>query len=94
MKIGLADSPLTKEDLIGSIISIAPSSSDLAPIENCWQSMKQHVRKYSHWDDDSLEKLIREGWRRVSQEFINEKVRSMPKRLEEVIRVEGAMIGY
>ena len=42
----------------------------------------------------SLKQLIRDGWERVTQEFINEGVRSMPKRLEEVIRAEGAMTGY
>lgn len=70
------------------------SSPDLAVIENCWQPVKQHVRKYPHWDDDTLEALIREGWSGVSQEFINERVRSMPERLKEVIKAHGAMTGY
>ena len=70
------------------------SSPDLAPIENCWQPAKQHVRKFPHWDDASLEQLIREGWARVSQEFINERVLSMPKRLKEVKDAKGAMTGY
>jgi hypothetical protein len=50
------------------------SSSDLASIENCWQSTKQHIHKFSHWDNATLMKLIRERWDRVSQDFINEKV--------------------
>ena len=70
------------------------SSPDLASIENCWQPAKQHVRKFPHWDDASLEQLIREGWARVSQEFINERVLSMPKRLKEVKDAKGAMTGY
>ena len=37
------------------------SSPDLAVIENCWQPIEQHVRKYPRWDDASLEELIREG---------------------------------
>ena len=70
------------------------SSPDLAPIENCWQPAKQHVRKFPHWDDASLEQLIREGWARVSQEFINESGLSMPKGLKEVKDAKGAMTGY
>ena len=42
----------------------------------------------------TLEDLIREGWANVSQEFINERVRSMPKRLQAVIDGEGAMTGF
>jgi hypothetical protein len=26
-----------------------PNSPDLAPIENCWQVMKQHLKKFPHW---------------------------------------------
>ena len=69
------------------------SSPDLSPIEKCWLPIKQHVRKYPHWDDASLEALIREGWASVSQEFINERVLDMPRRLQEVIDAEGAMTG-
>ena len=50
------------------------SSPDMSPIENCWQPIKQHVRKYPHWDDATLKELIRASWDRVSQEFINENV--------------------
>ena len=31
------------------------SSPDLTPIENCWQPVKQHIRKFSHWDEATLE---------------------------------------
>ncbi|KAF1808294.1 hypothetical protein P152DRAFT_225948 [Eremomyces bilateralis CBS 781.70] len=31
------------------------SSPDLAIIENCFQAMKQHVRKYTHWDPDETQ---------------------------------------
>ena len=70
------------------------SSPDFSPIENCWQTIKQHVRKYPHWDDATLKELIRAGWDRVSQEFINERVRSMPERLQSVINSHVAITGY
>ena len=35
-----------------------------------------------------------EGWDLVSQHFINEKCRSMPKRLKDVIASNGDMVGY
>ena len=70
------------------------SSPDLAPIENSWQPTKQHIKKYPHWDEASLKALICEGWATVSQEFLNERVRSMPQRLKDVISAEGAMTGH
>ena len=50
------------------------NSPDLAPIENCWQPVKQTLRKYQGWDDATTKELIYEGWTHVTQKFINEKV--------------------
>ena len=71
-----------------------PHSPDLAPIENCWQPPKQYVQSQAHWDDDTLKELILEGWEQVSQEFINERVLSMPRRLQDVIDSGGKMTGW
>ena len=70
------------------------SSPDLSPIENCWQPPKQHLKKYLHWDDHTIKELIMEGWDLVLQHFINEKYRSMPKRLKDVIARDGDMVEY
>ena len=70
------------------------SSPDLSPIENCWQPPKQHLKKFPHWDDRTTKELIVEGWDLVSHRFINEKCRSMPQRLRDVILSEGDMVGY
>ena len=53
------------------------NSSDLALMENCWQPVKQTLRKFPHWDDTTRKKLIYEGWTHVTQKFINEKVATM-----------------
>ncbi|KAF1816226.1 hypothetical protein P152DRAFT_504951 [Eremomyces bilateralis CBS 781.70] len=37
------------------------SSLDLAIIENCFQPMKQHVRKYTHCEPDETQELLKEG---------------------------------
>ncbi len=70
------------------------SSPDLSPIESMWQVPKQELRKYPHWDDHTTKGLIYEGWSHVSQEYINEKVPTMPERLKAVIEEEGRMTGY
>ena len=42
------------------------SSPDLSPIENMWQVPKQELRKYPHWNDHTMKKLIYEEWSHVS----------------------------
>ena len=37
-------------------------SPDLMPIKNCWLLLKQQVQKYSHWDDTTLEELIKKNY--------------------------------
>lgn len=70
------------------------SSPDLSPIENCWQPPKQYLAKYPHWDDRTTKELILEGWAQVSQDFINEESRSIPKRLRDVLVGEGKVTGH
>ena len=70
------------------------SSPDLSSIENCWQLPKQNLKKYPHWDDHTTNGLILERWGLVSQNLVNEKCRSMPQRLRDVIAGEGKMTGW
>jgi hypothetical protein len=71
-----------------------PNSPDLAPIENCWQVMKQHLKKFPHWDEFETRELAIYGWSHVSQDFINDCIDSMPKRLQDCIDMEGRMTGH
>ncbi len=53
------------------------------------------MKSVPHWDDETTENLLVEGWDdHVSQEFINERCRSMPQRLRDVIKAEGQMTGF
>ena len=69
-------------------------SPDLTPIENAWQAPKSQLRKYSHWDDETIWELALEGWEKLSQETINKWVISMPQRLQDVINRKGQLCGY
>jgi hypothetical protein len=72
----------------------SPNSPDFAPIENCWQVMKQYLKKFPHWDEAETRELAHEGWGNVTQSFNNERVDSMPQRLQDCIDMEGRMTGY
>ena len=72
-----------------------PGSSDLASIENCWQGPKAWMKRVPHWDNETTESLLVEGWEdHVSQKFINNHMRSMPRRLQDVIDLEDQMTGW
>lgn len=70
------------------------SSPDFFPIENAWLPPQEHLRKYPHWDDATTKGLVYEGWDLVSQQYINERVLSMPDRLQAVLDGNGKMTGY
>lgn len=70
------------------------NSPDLSPIENCWQGPKSRVKKVGHFDKETTQQLIFEGWEAVSQEHINKRCLSMPQRLRDVIERDGQMTGW
>ncbi|KAF2828250.1 hypothetical protein CC86DRAFT_445221 [Ophiobolus disseminans] len=70
------------------------SSPDLSLIENCWQPMKQHLKKHPHWDEFEVRELANEGWGHVTYSFINERIDSMPQRLQDCIDMEGRITGH
>ena len=71
-----------------------PQSPDLSPIENCWSVPKQYIRGFPHWDVETVKGLAEEGWQQLKQKTINNWVRSMPKRLKDVIDLEGGMTAW
>ena len=71
-----------------------PHSPDLSPIENCWQVPKQTVGRQPHWDDDTTIAAIKEGWAKLSQAKINQRIDSMPKRIDDVLDMQGKLTGW
>ena len=69
------------------------SSPELSPIENCWHGPKQRVKQIGHFDAETTNELIYEGWGKVSQGHINKRILSIPKRFRDVIAIDGAMTG-
>jgi len=65
------------------------NSPDLTIIETCWQPPKDCQRKRPHWDKQTLKELLEEGWNKVDYEYINNLVKTMPRRLEDVKRLDG-----
>jgi transposase len=71
-----------------------PYSPDLAPIENTWVAPKAWLRKFAHWDTDTVWELAQEGWEALTQEKINMWCDSMPERLRNVIALNGQITAW
>jgi hypothetical protein len=69
-------------------------SPDLAPIENAWQPVKQHIRKAPHFTKGETIKLALEGWEGITQDWINARIETIPKRLQDVVDAGGLMTGW
>jgi hypothetical protein len=70
------------------------NSPDLALIENCWQTPKQYVKKFPHWNEQDTKELALEGWEKVSHDFINDRINSMPQRIQDCIDLEGQITAW
>ena len=70
-------------------------SPDLAPIENCWQPLKQNLRKIPHWDLETIKNVVETTWEdRLMQTTINKWCDSMPQRLKDVKERRGEMTAW
>ena len=73
----------------------APKSPDLAPIENCWQPVKQYLPKADYWNVESTLVVVRKGWRDyVKQQSIDKWVMEMQNRLHDVLDRKGQITGH
>src|SRR5436190_12545409 len=72
-----------------------PKSPDLSLIENVWESLKFHYNSKPHWDEEQSKQRILDAFEhQISQEWINKLILSMPKRLQDCLSRNGALIGW
>ena len=72
-------------------------SPDLNPIENIWQQLKPTLEKRIIWPNNKKELLeaLQEGWEILkSKNCLDKLMKSMPKRIKEVIKTNRMPIYY
>lgn len=71
-------------------------SPDLNPIENLWSRMEYLTRNRTPTSTENLWNIVRQAYEEISndKDYIQTLVRSMPKRLAEVLRVHGNVTKY
>jgi transposase len=72
-----------------------PSQSpDLNPIEHLWDHIKREVRKVAPKNLKQLKEEIIRIWGEITPDLCKRLVHSMPRRIEEVVRVKGKSTKY
>ena len=95
MDVGLMPSPYTNHDITS--IKWSAQSPDLNPIENIWQQLKLTLEKRIIQPKNKKELLeaLQEEWEILkSKNCLDKLVKSMPKRIREVIKTNGMPINY
>lgn len=81
-----------------TVIDFPPKSNDMNIIENVWGRLQQNLNRkllnFTVSNNEQLLKLIEESWKEVPADFIRKCVLSMPRRLEEVIKMQGRQTRY
>lgn len=80
------------------VFDFPPKSNDLNVIENVWAEMQKNLnrklRNCTVSTKDQLLQLIEESWKMIPIDYIQKCIISMPKRLEEVIKMKGKQTRY
>ena len=82
------------KESIRSFENCPARSPDLNPIETLWAIWKQRIRDKAPRDLEQLKIVALQEWTNISQDLIKKLYRSMPKRLGEVMRVQGRNTRY
>jgi transposase len=70
------------------------NSPDLNPIENLWSTIDFEVRKRCPRTKERLRKIVLSVIRNIRKNDITSLIKSMPRRIEEVIKNKGGNIKY
>jgi transposase len=85
-------------------INWPPYSPDLNPIEHAWMRLKEtiyqldpHIESYRGTKEEIrryFKGLIEQAWIEISQDYFNNLIESMPRRVEAVIAAQGWYTKY
>lgn len=70
------------------------NSPDLNPIENIWSVLKNAVEKRSPKTFEELERVAVEEWDKIEQQTIRKTIKSMSRRIDQVLERKGEKCEY
>ena len=75
-------------------LPLSAFSPDLNPIEHVWDYLGKRVQERTPQNLQQLQAILREEWELIPQEFLNNLVASMRRRIGAVIEAEGGHTKY
>lgn len=76
------------------VLETPPQSPDLNVIENLWSHLKIAIRKHEISNKNQVKAVLQEEWEKISPEYCEKLVRSVPNRLRDVIGNKGLPTKY
>lgn len=76
------------------VLDTPAQSPDINPIENLWSYLDTKVRQHRISNKEDLKRILREEWEKIEPSYCETLVKSMPKRLEDVIKNKGMHTKY
>ncbi|GFX17012.1 transposable element Tc1 transposase [Trichonephila clavipes] len=71
-----------------------PQSPDLNSIGNVWMHLDTEVWKKNVTSKENLQEKLQEDWNSIDKEITKKLIKSMPRRLEAVIKANGLFTKY
>ena len=77
-----------------SLLSWPPQSPDLNPIEHLWEELKRQIPKSERYSKTKFMAALQKSWDNIKPSILKKLIRSMPNRLQEVIKAKGYQTSY
>lgn len=74
---------------IPEVLQTPPQSPDINPIEHVWDLLDRNIRKHHINSKAVLKSVLVEEWKKLSPEILLILVKSMPRRLDAIIKHKG-----
>lgn len=66
-----------------------PQSPDMNPIEHLWEHLDRQIRKHVIRTKQDLKRVLQEEWNKIDPQVTQNLVKSMPSRMNAVIKAKG-----
>lgn len=76
------------------VLETPPQSPDINVIEHLWSELKVKVQQHSIKNKNDLKKAISEEWNKIPVSYCEKLVKSIPRRLREIIKSKGFPTKY